>query len=238
MKKIFSLLASSVVLLCASTVANAGWPDFSSMGIEPYVGVDAQYRFMAFRNGYGGGVFKKQSPQGNIYVGLKFCDYLGLEAGYFASLQQSRNSTTPRGQRFLGEILTDSVTATSSSRIDGWHLNVLGFLPFCLSDYNFEAFGFVGLANVRVRTKSTITALNGIPDNGVPEIKLALTRTVLRAGAGLQYMLTDCIGIRGAVTWENTSRLNNIRSVNSDNPALVAKLQDSCILGLGLFARF
>lgn len=186
---------------------------------------------MPFRTDFGSKNFRHRYPQVNAYVGLKLCDYLGLETGYFASNELSRDAFFDINDRNLGDITADPTRSIGSSRIQGWHLNAVGYVP--LNMYCLTAFAYVGVSNSKIVLRDIITEIAGIP--GSLTTNFSQTKTILRAGTGLQYMITNCIGVRGLVGWENTSKFNKITSNQAE---VLAKLKDSVLLSFGIFARF
>src|SRR5690348_3147210 len=97
-KKILNAtLAGSMVTMAASAVA-FDW----DKGLIPYVGLDAQYRSMEFKKDRGNNIAAKSYPQGNIFVGLRFCDYWGVEFGYQGTNNKKRDVTLQPTDRFLG----------------------------------------------------------------------------------------------------------------------------------------
>lgn len=263
MKKL-SLLAAPAVMLAASSSAFA-MSSFTDWCLTPYAGVDAQIRHMALKDNFGGKQTVKNYPQGNFFAGLKVNDYLGIEVGYETTQRKSRNTTNgdlvsvfnvPNQSHIVfAPLLIDGVfpvttTDSVSSRIQGFNASLMGYFPIC-DEYCLQLIGGVGVARLRANIKHTVKTSTAVivspllPDpitetteqNSVTTFKK--TKTVVRVMGGLQHMISDCAGVRGTVTWENTSRLS-INGVETPPSATtpMAKLKDSVIYGVGVFMQF
>lgn len=258
-----SILCSATTLLVATSTAAAGW-DFC---LKPYVGVDAQMRHMHFQKHFGGNILQSKYPQANIFAGLKFNEYVGIEVGYeFSKKQQSAKTHNPSDKVF-GQSLplplpgpeTLDVTHASraSSKINGFNLNLVGFLPILCEEYKTQLVGSIGIASLKSRSHNTLTETETTqmffdPVTGSPttetatairtqNIHYAKRKTVLRLSGGVQHMITDCIGIRALVTRESTAK---IHAVGKDSrtgrirPQAMAKLKNSFSYSLGIFTSF
>jgi hypothetical protein len=218
-----AIFSSVTTMACAS----------GGVYLAPYIGADAQFRFMSFRNEYGSKNFRNHYPQANIYAGLKFCDYLGLEGGFYSSTDFTRGSTFGENERNLGIVLPASGNAIGAARIQGWHINAVGFLPVS-ECYCLTALAYIGAAQSKVTLRYIITDIGGFPDDFTANF--SQTKTIMRAGAGIQHMISDCIGVRWLAGWEDTSKFSAIRTTT--DPNLLVKLKSSVVLSLGLFAIF
>jgi hypothetical protein len=228
-----------------------------------YVGADAQVRHMPFQKDFGGNVLKKNYPQGNFFAGFKFNDCIGIEAGYEVSKKKSGNrvhaptdsvfgtSTEPLDPPFLVGI---SETSHAHSKIQGWNLNLVGFLPVWCEEYHLSLLGSVGLAQLKHKTRNRLTTTETVTifdaetdepigvrnDVFIGNTNYNKRKVVLRLSGGIQHMLTDCFGIRALVNWENTSKLHAQgrsveRRVRVDS---IARAKNSFIYGLGVFTVF
>lgn len=242
MKKL-TLIAPVLLMGAASVMAD-------DCGITPYVGLDAQLRHTGFKSGFGNNVFTTNYPQGNAYIGLKFNDFLGIEAGIFGGPKRTRSATLNAGDIALGIPLvgeaaeTTPIVYTSTTRISGSHINLVGFFPI---NCDLQAYASVGAARLRARFTNTTLSLAGFSTEGTAlaePLKLARSKTVLRLGLGLQQMLTCNSGVRVGLAWENTRKLNNVTALASElitpNSTSIptARLKNSLIYSLGVFWQF
>lgn len=201
----------------------------------PYIGGDVQIRKMPFKQGFGDDLFKKESIQGNFYLGFKVNKYFGFEIGHQVANKKDRDvpsAVTRLGQ--AGGLAAASETGTR--QIKGWNLNVIGFLPIS-NEYQMSMIGIAGLSSLEVRLK--YAGSNPIGGGGAfrEQIKFKQRKNVLRLGGGVQKMFSDSFGIRTTVVWENTSRFNNITQ-NYTGRTYTAKLKDSWTYGIGAFIMF
>ncbi len=205
---------------------------------NPYVGADAQYRYMPFEKDYGGNIFKKTSPQANFYIGNRFNEYFGLEFGYSTSKKVKRNVVLTPGQFVAGgdPILAGATNAVhGTSKISGFSLNALGFLPVPSIDC-LEVVGSLGLTRLKARLlyREVGDAANPILTD--TDRNFSASKTVMHLGGGLRYSLTERLSIRGLVNWENTKRFKNVKARESANPTV--KMKNSITYSLGLNFSF
>lgn len=244
MKKELTLLSTPLIMLAAAGSANAGM----SFCLTPYAGVDAQVRHMSFQKKFGGNVLKKNYPEGNFFAGLKFNDYIGIEAGYEVSKKKSRANPLNNTDIVLGAGLINDPLVTyknsASTKIHGWNLNLSGYLPIFCEDNSLNLIGSVGLAQLKLRIRERLTLTIQEPgetpvsfERNVHLLKHNKHKAVLRLAGGAQYMITDCVGVRGLVTFENTSKLKT-PGISSTHSALIAKPKNTFIYGLGIFTSF
>ena len=257
MKKRLGLLASPLIML---SVAGTAMADMD-LCLTPYVGVDAQIRHMPFQKNFGGNVLKKNYPQGNFFAGLKFNQYVGVEFGYEASKKKSRKVTHDNSDIVFGEpleqvdppfLLGIDHASHSSSKINGWNANLVGFFPILCEDNSLQLIGSIGVAQLKLKAKNTlsVTEVTSIDVAGIipgteTEIHPFNThftkkKAVLRLSGGIQNMITDCIGIRALVTWENTAKLKGKgkRIEIGEATFSVVKPKNSFNYSLGIFTSF
>jgi hypothetical protein len=207
---------------------------------SPYIGGDMQARKMSFKQGFGDDLFKKESIQGNFYLGFKVNKYFGFEFGHQVANKKSRNASatatarlSQAGQRFLPGAIPSQM---GIRQIKGWNLNVIGFLPIS-TEYKMSMIGIVGLSALEVKLKYTWTYPATARTAFYQQIKFKQRKNVLRLGGGVQKMFSDSFGVRTTIVWENTSRFNNIKQ-NYLGKTYTAKLKDSWTYGVGAFIMF
>lgn len=235
MKKTLALLAAPAVLLAASAVmAENHW------GVTPYVGADAEWRHMNFQKDFGQNLFKHDYPQGNVYVGVQFNEYLAVEGGYEATERKTRTAANVGSTVLTGIRLAagNSIQSNSTGQVKGLHANILGFLPICEA-YRLKLIGLVGFARLKGNFARTDVTINGVAT--LPDEMPAFTNTfkkrksVLRLGAGLQHMINCNWGVRAMVKWENSKKLT-ITSVEDTD--FILKAKNSFIYSIGAFYTF
>jgi len=235
-KKSLSLIAATA-LLATSTMIHAD----DELCLTPYVGADAQFRHMNFKSNYGDNLFEHHSPQGNVYAGIRVNDYLGLEAGYESSFRTSRTVVLGAGYISAGvpaNPATTSAQFTSTLRINGPHLNILGVFPIS-EEYRLKFVALAGIASLKANLQRR---LNYTTAAGGTTVLNQLTtfenrKTVLRFGGGLEHMLTKHWGVRASLVWENTARLQ-VPSTNPASPRALVQTKNTTIYSLGAFFKF
>ncbi|MDB6097066.1 MAG: hypothetical protein JWM09_1344 [Francisellaceae bacterium] len=220
--------------LAAVTGPAFAMDDFFS---SSYVGVDAQIRSTSYKAGYGDNIMKKTAPQGNVFAGFKFHENFGLEVGYqFAKGKNKFTSIAVGG--IVNGIAVGSPGVTSSefqtkAKYNGFNLNLNAYIPLD-KEYNLDFVGYVGLEHLKVNIdRINVTINNRIPYGNLQNFKK--TKTVARAGLGIQKTFDENWGLRALVGWENTSKFKLIPAAK---PLTYASLKDTVSYGIGIFAKF
>ncbi len=236
MKKKLALLAAPLVLLAASAAtAESRW-----LGITPYLGADAEIRHMDFQKGYGGNNIKHSLPQGNLYAGLRFNEYVAVEAGYEATKRKTTSSTDGAGVVSFGLLIPALTTLqyNTVAQAKAFHANLVGTLPIC-ELYRLDLIGSIGIARLKTKIVRTLVAVDGIPfpvNDPDAVDKFVKRKSILRLGAGLQHMINCNWGLRAMLKWENT---NKLKLISQTHPLdLSVKPKNSFIYSLGVFYNF
>lgn len=251
MKKHLGLFTAPLLILGISGTAIA---DGGGCCFTPYLGVDAQIRHMSFFKRFGGNLLKENYPQGNFFAGLKFCDYVGIEVGYTMSQKKSRYKTLRSGETIFGTILpippaslVSREDSSAYSKIQGWNLNLMGFLPIICEDNSLSLVGGIGVSQLKLKIHHRLKFFAQGSDNLSPIIEaqnLAFEplkkhkyKGILRLTGGIQQLITDCFGVRGLVTWENTTQLKS-RVRRSNGVLFHSKPKNAITYGIGIFTQF
>lgn len=246
MRKLSALLL--VVLSGFSTLAYSlsTFPEVRPY-MRPYIGADVTLRHMGFKPGFGKGLFEPTVPQGNAYVGVQLTDYLALEGGYEAIRKRTKTAILRPGDFSLGSgqiALGDPTEGhTFKEEFKGWHIDLIGIVPCLLPcDPSLQFFGGAGVSRKKIRLVDTQVSENGVP---LPQATIdTLRRTLvkrksfLRLSAGVQSLITDYIGIRAIVNWENTARFGYLKSQENPSGSTSANLKNTFSAGLGVFVKF
>ena len=229
MKWIFGVAVLGLSLPVMATQDFVSCEDFA-----PYVGVDAKWNSMRFKKTAGDNLIQKNYPQGNLFGGVKFNDYFGLELGYESTTRRNKTATAAVGDNFFGDIVDPPEPVNYSktkTKISGFHLNVVGFYPIC-EEYCLSLFGSLGLAQLKLKSHLDFS----VPTNPrVVGLDFSKQKLVPRATLGIQHMLCENIGVRAMFGWERTSAFKNVKAKNS---TLFMSPKDSVSIGLGVFYNF
>ncbi|MBS0423812.1 MAG: outer membrane beta-barrel protein [Proteobacteria bacterium] len=238
MKKnlIRGVVSASVSLLAFSAAAS----DFSDKcNLIPYIGADAQWRHMEFKEDYGKNVTKKNYPQANIYAGLKLHENVGFEVGYEQSSTLKRKTTLPGVATVFG-ISLPAILGNNQynlkTKINAFHANLVGFFPLS-EEYCVQLIGSLGVARSKIKMSLNIPVFDSRAPLSTIHRDFSKRKWIPKIGVGLQHMLTCQFGIRGMVNWEETSRFKNISVVNVTSK-YIAHTKNSYSLGLGAFYNF
>lgn len=216
MKKLVkSLLVVSASLVAANSAVASMVDDFC-----PYVGIDFKARWAKER--HFGSVSNNNRNNallgGTIYVGSRW-DCFGLEAGLEAAGRNRRTITFNNG-----------ATASAKGTLWGGYLDALAYAPVadCL-----EVFGGFGVGVLS--PKITYSSIAGTPPfAGAATSGGSKAAAVARVRLGLNYMVSECVGLRGALGWESTENL----AIRAGSISRFHPFANSFTLQAGIFAKF
>ena len=223
-RRIISRLTVIGILLFTDAAVAIEWD------IQPYVGADYVYVNMpgwnsTFYSPYynslftfsGPDVLPESYPGASLYGGIKFAENFGFEAG--ADWFKHKEQTTV--------MLVPTATFTSKVKRDGFHLDIVGFVP--LTD-TFTLSGFLGIGWIKPRIESTYS-VNGRLAQSIPIY--SSTNAIARVGFGGSLMITETIGLRARLLVECTEYLHVNTPYGTRYP-----FDDSVGVTLGIFAAF
>jgi opacity protein-like surface antigen len=195
---------ASIALSGAMLVSGASF----GMDFDPkfYVGAEAQCNSLKagklllsedFQDQNDKSLFrKKKSPGADMFLGMRFNENFGAEAGY-SFLKKSHNVFTNANNKYVLDV-----------KMRNAHIDAIGYLP--VAD-DLELLGSVGLG--RLSTKIQEKFNDRVLQLSNEEKKLTKTKTGIRLGLGAQYKLTENVGTRFMVRHQKGNK--TIKSVNS-----------------------
>ena len=236
------IISLSILALFLNTFTNPCFANFSDYMscVQPYFGGDAGIRHV----NYGGGgdkLFKTNLPQAQIYAGLRFNDFVGVEAGYKFSVLKSQFVTLTAGDLVLGPpVAFPPEYYIAKSEFKGWFGSLVGYIPCpCCIDI-IGSIGFIRLKTYHYQ--ALLVDQDGEPN--VPHNFLNTGRsfktdkTLLTLGLGIQYIYCDTVGLRFKIDWENTSQINNVKPIERPNSAFTLTSRNSLSYNIGIFFPF
>lgn len=229
MKKI----SQAVVLAGALAGGGSVWADWFDC-FCPFMGIDFYEAWMKPQNDWEL-IFPKAYPGVTLYLGGRFCDNIGFEIGYDTSSRKSRHWELNRSMTVFRGTPGILLRGDTKIRRSGAHFDLIGYWPLVEC---FELFGTIGVGWVQASINSSI---NNISD---PVASALVTtsvkgRTLLRLGLGVNYMLTDTIGVRFKGGYETTSSLRARGNNAFTNLGFNTKpFKGTGTLAAGLFYRF
>lgn len=238
-------VTKSLVIVGAMLAAGSAVADMD-MDFHPFIGVDYLQAWMpakgsitTFSNAVrtdtinAKSAFRSSFPGATVYVGSKFTDCFGIELGWDSSLSsKKKTAASPSTTAVPG-----GYTYTSKVRREGFHADLMGFLPM-MDCWNL--FGTIGWGSVKAKISNQALTANTAAGTaainaGTSAIPLSTKRkSLLRLGVGASYMFTDMFGVRAKLGWEGTSALR----VKYSNGTSAKLFKDSTTLAVGLFAQF
>ena len=188
MKKLTKTVAAFSLMGCAAMnspiamSADSGWIIGGNVGQSRAKIDDAQITARLLGSGFGTSSMSEDDRDigYKIFGGYKYNKYLSVESGYFDLGKFGFTSTTvPAG------------SLTGTIKIRGLNLDAVGTLPV---SERFSVFGRIGAQYAQV--KDTFIGSGAVTVTNPSPKKNALN---YKAGVGVQYALTDSLGLRGEV---------------------------------------
>ena len=202
-----------------------------------YFGIDLERRNLRFEDNFGDNLFKNELNQYNTWIALQVFRYFGIGVGYDNANRRNRTNILNEGESYLGIFLApgDGIeTHLTETKIKGTHVELLGFYPIC-PRFMIDVIGSLGVA----RNKLSLTDFFIAQDNILLSSPIVRTyddkKSVARASLGLQMIIYKYFGARAQVIWENNSRFNGLKPIESPAALTNVNLRDSYIYSIGLF---
>jgi hypothetical protein len=240
-KIILAVSVFSLLIFILPTISFAEPSDFIQR-FNPYIGLEYSQRSLNMVEGYGKGLFVKRLPQGDLLVGLKLNDYIGVEAGYLFSQATTRTAYSTEGTQIFKSLLLlpDEMLVTNNTiNLFGPHITISAYLPIGTTPfYGIGSVGFT-LMTLKARSKPLGDAIQFVYTADDVE---GLTRhfsskkLVHRIMGGMGYKINDNIGIRLLFGYEMTFRFKNISPKEVSSYKM--SLKNNTIGNLGLNYSF
>lgn len=256
-----SLLVAGAVIGASNVTAM----DFTE--INPYLGAEYEWSRM---KGAGANrldmmdrveslsrFYPKSYSGANFFVGSRWCDF-GAEIGYMFTGKKSK--TQHRGTQRIQDNAFEQFDNFSSDafgflgtgdalkttvKLNGFHLDFAGYMPVCDC---WELIGTLGYGWEKAKVTIRGTHLGANVTAGLPVAESLRIHSkykgMFRLGVGTQYMITDCVGVRGMIRWKNTEKLCvKIRNANPNaaipfDDIAFKPFKDTISLAVGAFVKF
>lgn len=189
-----------ITLLGAALSSAAVFAD--DCGSRAYIGGELQFNQYKFGNDVSNAFtllgtknpVKKSVAGGGIFVGSRFNEYVGIEAGF------SKSGT----QKGVWNVRTNNGNMTvKNSNI---YLDALGYLPIC---DQIDLIGSVGIG--ALRSKVNFNVSNNFR-NATGQVIGSSTRTGARVGAGVQYKFDENVGARLMARFQQANNSDVIKN--------------------------
>lgn len=227
----------------------------------PYVGGEYEWTSTSGnRDHHHGRGFAKSYNGGNFFIGGRWCDF-GVEVGYDFTQRKNRRHARTFTQDQLANVIgadraaaffagtgnTGAAFSRTRSRFNGWHIDLNGYMPVCDC---FELIGQIGYGWMKPHVSSAFALTNNVAGVTLPGFTArgnALVhrlhsrggyKGVFRLGAGGQYMVTDCVGLRGMLRWKNMNQLRSGVRGDDNFRRHHHKARDAFSLAAGVFVKF
>lgn len=230
--KLNKVLYSAII---TSSAISAGSVYAHNTKADPqfYVGADAVYSKLGFKQDYGKEMFsKKFAPGINLFAGHMFNENFGMELGWEMYKKMKRTAQVEEGKIAAGSLVPIGIRwrgFDTTVKQNYPYLGVVGKMG--LMDNSIFASILLGIALPHIKTQYTTTATGIGPVN--PTVRtFSNTKLIPIAKIAVEYKFNDNFGLRALATWKNTSRFKIKSKENSAGPAEI-RLRDTFGIGLG-----
>jgi len=203
---------------------------------SPYVGISVGIRQNGLYLGQGDNVFKSRQPVGEFFVGLEeVFPSLNLEINIEKIIDRKKQSTLNEGDNLFGQTVVLPVGIRELNLNTKMQFFSAGVdVLYKIKVINCENFSFLFGPGIKI-AKLNLSAKNTYTGN---ETKLSNgnTKTLLKLSAICEYMVTNNYGLRGLVSWENTSVLSP--TARNNGYKYTARLKNTISYKLGMLFKF
>ena len=231
-KKLNASAFAFVVALAATSYSHAQ----AATDTGPYVGLDAVYSNMKFKQDFGGNIFaKKAAPGLNLFVGHMFHENFGAELGIEFDKQMKKTAKVNAGNKVAGCLIDPNLLKFASYKTTVKQRHpYLGFIAKTnvLGDDNSVSL-MVGVS------LSHINAQYNYFESDLGTIDPSITRTFTKTKpvgvvrAAFEHKFNDNFGLRALATWRNTSQFKIKAKEKGANKDTMIKLKDTFNVGIG-----
>ncbi len=209
---------------------------------DTYMGVNYKYNLYEPRGDWQR-LIAKTHPGFDVYFGWRFHPNFGLELGYDWTANKPVSTAVANNTSLLGIRNTagESITVTQKIRFKTGHADLNAFIPVPIQDgIKPEIILSVGASSIK---PSMRVAFNETPNNisnYTNQFKntSGKSKTVFRAGIGVQSLMIEDVGIRVLWRYENIAKVRFRNSDIARNPNTQKILFDGHSLSAGLFMKF
>lgn len=213
-------------LLCLCSIGSNAMADQYTMDTW-FAGADLMYMWGKGSRDYRN-VLPKHYPKADIYIAYRFWEAFSMELGYFMTTEKKRSGTFD-GSFF--EVNATGATFDSKCRTQGLTFDILAYLPLT-ECWEFYLGPGIGLGSTKVSLSSSNTTINNLYQNTSRS-----NRLYGRVKGGVQYMLTQSVGLRTFLLVDAYGPLvidaPNISSKDQRKP-----LNTATSFGVGAFFNF
>ncbi len=205
-----------------------------------YGGIRASQRHMGFKSGLGSHMFAKTMNQLSLVGGLNFNSWLGTELSIYSTDNTKRNATITFGKPELG------VTNFSGAGDDSYttFAKIFGSTVQITARYEFldtlNAFIAAGVNLGQLKVRANMTQNDSLPATALEQTNNRIVQKRIRLFAmcttGINYRISDSIGIRFDIGFERTRKLKmHFETLASAPNKYHLDPQNSVVYGLTIY---
>lgn len=222
----------STIMATAAIATSSVYAHNSKADAQFYVGADAMYSKLGFKQDYGKEIFsKKFAPGINLFAGHMFNENFGMELGWEMYKKMKRSATVTSGNKAAGVYIDPAI------RFVDYDTKIAQNYPYIGAVAKTNILGsdnlislMIGASIANIKAQYTVVRTNGGPLNTIRNFNQ--TKPILIAKAMFEHKFNNNFGLRATATWKNTSRFK-IKSKEDSASKEEIKLKDSLSFGLG-----
>lgn len=212
---------------------------FSISDIKPTVGYDLMSHHLETAQGFGKNVIKsKYVPMSNVYLGFRFHKNLGIELGYHRTSLRKHQIFLNDGHQGLGVKAQSNEGHDVHYKAHGPYMAAVLFSGIPTIEDAHEAYLSFGVVNKRVFVRDSIFLDSGILQTPPLVRTFKHRKSVFRAGVGTLHRLSDYMGLRTSISWENTAKIKPMKPDENPGSTLAVKTKNTINYGLGVYLTF
>ena len=205
----------------------------------PYVGFELIQTNQNYKEGYGKGLFYKDQVNYNVFGGLRFARWLGLEAGYEASSKKGSQVRLEAGDRFPGNVLLDpGEFAIMESTIQVTHPYAGIFATCGWRCISMQAMIGASVSHLKARYASLATETGNLTTDQYNSTVRTFSKTKVLPMAKISglYKFNNNFALRANFNYRNTSLMKTKAQQGSGVAEI--KMKDTIGVGLGVLFTF
>lgn len=216
-----------VVAMAATSYSHAHGAHHHGNGT--YVGLDAVYNWMGFKQDYGQNIFKKQAPGLNVFVGHMFHQNFGAELGFEWDKKVKKDVTIGANNIILGQNNGTGQSLSFRTKVKQSH-PYLGLVAktSIIGDHCFVSL-MLGASLSNMKLEAVNYAIGNAVANSIKTF--SKTKLIPVVKVSFEHKFTHQVGMRVLAAWKNTSQF---KLKAKENSASEAKLKDAFSVGLGV----
>lgn len=223
----------STIMATAAIATSSVYAHNSKADAQFYVGADAMYSKLGFKQDYGKEIFsKKFAPGINLFAGHMFNENFGMELGWEMYKKMKRSARVDSNKKAAGGLVDPTLyewkSFDTTLKQNYPYLGAIAKMSIINDNIFAKILLGVSVPTIKAQYNSNLNNLG--PDSEVRTF--SKTKLIPIARVALEYKITSNFGLQALGTWKNTSQFKAKSKENSAGNTEV-KFKDTFSIGLG-----